>query len=109
MGEEDVRITVEVEIAGGDSHARLGHTARVVGGAGEQRNILECPVALIEPKLVGVPVIGDVDIRPAVAVEVRAHHPEPAAKSEIDPRLDRRITKGAVAVVRKQAVRNRVE
>ena len=70
--DEDVLVAVAVEVAGVDAHARLRASARAVhGDAGQQRRRpRNVPSRWFIQSWFGVAVVGDVDVQPAVAVEV---------------------------------------
>ena len=102
--DEDVGIAVGVRIADGKSHAAFGLAVHVERDAGEQRVVYECAVALIDPKLVGHPVVRDVEVQPAVTVEVGACNTEPGSVGSRDPRRLTDIGKVAVSVISEQPI-----
>ena len=67
----DVEPAVAIHVGGVDAHA--GFVTAVLAGrhAGNERNILKGSVVLVEKKKIRPGVVGDGDVRPAVAVEVR--------------------------------------
>jgi hypothetical protein len=85
MGEKDVLAAVAVEVGDVDPHSRLGDAVGVDCDAADIRFILERAVFLIDPQLIGIAVVGDVQIRPSIAVEIRGHDAESGAKRLRDP------------------------
>ena len=65
MGDEDVWSAVVVPVADGDPHR-----AAVIGNPGLARDILEFSVVEVQEQLAPPQVIGHVEVRPAVPVEV---------------------------------------
>src|SRR5206468_998533 len=80
VGDVDVLVSVGVEVADGDAHAALGQSLGVEGGSREQALLLERAASAVEPELVGGAVVGDVEVEPAVAVEVGGHDAEPGTE-----------------------------
>ena len=68
--DEQILVAVVVEVARVNAHARFGLSGAAHGGAGEERRVLERAVVLVDPELVGLAVVGDVEIDPPVVVEV---------------------------------------
>ena len=76
MGDEEIEIAVVVDVAGDHAHPRLGQPVQVVGRTQHHRVVDERAVALVDPEVVGIGVVGDVDVEPAVVVEVGGHDAE---------------------------------
>ncbi len=72
--DEEVEQPVAVHVPQGHAHPGLGLTHPVVRDAALHRLLLERPVLLVHPEPVGRAVVGDENVRPAVAVEVGADH-----------------------------------
>src|SRR5262249_43972780 len=72
--DKDIEQTVAVHISDGNSHVGLGSSHGVVGNAAGHGLLLEGAVALVNPEVVGLPIVGDQDIWPTVAVEVGAKY-----------------------------------
>ena len=72
VGDEQVGQAVAVHVAEGDPHVRLRLAQGVVGDAAADRFFREGAVLLVDPEVVGVGVVGDEDIGPAVAGEIEA-------------------------------------
>ena len=79
VGDDDVEQAVAVVVAHVDPHAGLGPALVAERGAGEQRDVLEGAVALVVEEEVGLVVVGDVDVLPAVVVDVAEDHAEAGA------------------------------
>ena len=93
------RPAVAVAIFGVDAHARLGLTSLVERGPGGFGGVLECTVPLVEEEKVGVHVVGDVEVDPAVAIEVGGDDPKSVAVGTADARLLGHVGESPVAVV----------
>ena len=74
-------------------------------GAGEQRRVPERAVLLIDPELIGLAVVADVDVEPAIAVEVGRRHAQGRAERPADEGRARDVHERAVAGVAIQPVR----
>src|SRR5437667_11729172 len=79
-----------------------------IGSARQQALFFECTVSLIDPKVSGRAIIGDVNVRPPVAVEIRARYAQTGPDRGSDSRSFRHIFKRAIAAVVKQARRYRL-
>ena len=104
VGHEQVAVAVAVDVAHVDPHARLRRPDRVDGHPGEQRVVPEAPPALVHPQLVGLAVVGDVDVDQAVRVQVRGDDAEGGAVGRVDAGLGRHVGEGAVAAVPIEAI-----
>ena len=105
IGFEDVEVAVAVVIGGGDSHASLGLAVGAEGGAGVNANIHKFSVLLVLVKSAGGGIVGHVDFRPAVIVEIGGEH----AQSVGPVRLGyagcfRDVGEGAVSIVMEEDV-----
>ena len=109
VGDRQVEQAVAVVIPRRHSHAGLGQAALAVGGAGEQREVLEgdstvgTATAVAEEEVRGL-VVGDVEVDPAVVVEVGEGQPEPGAAGTAESRGPGGVVEGAVAAVQVEAV-----
>src|SRR5947209_11507938 len=72
MRNEQIQQSIAVNVAQGDPHVRLCLSQAVVSEAPEQGFLLERAVALVDPEVVRLAVVGDKDVRPTVAVEIGA-------------------------------------
>src|SRR5437660_1165721 len=70
IGFDDVEIAVEIVIGGGDAHAGLGLTVGAEGAASFHGNVDKFSIVLVLVKGAGGGVIGDVNVGPAVVVEI---------------------------------------
>ena len=108
VGQEQVEVAVSVVVAGGDAHARLGLAVRVESRAADQTLLDQCAVAAVEPEVIRQQIVRDVEVEPAVAVEVGREDAQPVAGSRrAQTGRDRRVLESSVAVVEQQAVRRR--
>ncbi len=71
LGDEEVVVAVVVEIAGVHAHAGFGLAFLRQRHARRQRRVPERAVVLVDPELIGLAVVGDVEVDPSVAVEDR--------------------------------------
>src|SRR6185436_10327550 len=102
---EEVLVTVVVEIAGVDPHAGFGMTLTGDGGAGGERLVSKRPVTQVDPEQVLAAVVGDVDIGPAIVVEVGGDDPEAAAEAVAGQRAAGDVGKRPVAAVSIETIR----
>ena len=100
MGLEDVEVAVEVEIADPDPHAGLLHAVFVERDAALEAGLGERAVVIVAEEEAGRGIAGDVDVRPAVVIEIgrdRGH--AVAALGFGDARRIADVRERAVAVV----------
>src|SRR6266481_6216475 len=71
MGDVNVLEAAAVDVGGIDAHASF--VAAVLAGrdTGDERDVFEGAVVIVEKKKIGPGVVGDGDVGPAVVVEVR--------------------------------------
>ena len=67
---EDVEPSVAVVIGDANTHAGLFMAVVVVGAAGHHGDIGECAVVIVVEENAGLRVHGDINVRPAVVVEI---------------------------------------
>src|SRR5437016_14187921 len=70
VSDKDVFSSVRVKVSGINTHASLSFAVSVEGGAGQKRFILEGAVLLIDPELVRIAIVSNVDIRPAITIKI---------------------------------------
>ena len=109
MGHEQVVVAVGVEVAGIDAHAALDPAIVIERRTRQQRAVAEGPVLLIDPQLVRLAIVGDIDVHPPVPVDIRGHDPERRTKVAGHPCLGRNVDERPVPTVAIQPVRNRRE
>ena len=93
---EQVGIAVPIQVAYRDRHPGVAGRAQCVPG-----NQAKAPVAVVDPALIGIlEVVGDVEIGPTVAVEIREHR----RQAEILPLLAQRPPRlvGEAGIVRQR-------
>ena len=105
---EDIFVTITVKIAGSHSHACLRQPICAVSRPRQQAHLLKRAVSLIDPEMSGGAVIGDVNVRPAVPVEIGANDPETGPDSRADSSRFGDIFKRSITAVVKQARRYRL-
>src|SRR5438094_240567 len=107
LGDEQILVAVVVEIAGVHAHARLRLAICPQSGTRQKRGVLERSVALVDPQLVRLTVVGDVDVNPAVAVEIAGCHAERGTELGRQAAARGDVGKGSVAIVPVQLARLR--
>ena len=109
VGDEEVLVAVAVDVAGVDPHAALRLPGPVHGHARKQRLVREpARPALVDPQMVGIAVVGHVEIGPLVPVHVRGQHPQAAPGEPREPGSSRHVRERAVAVVVQQPGGHRI-
>ena len=96
---QQVDVSVSIEVFAGDAHAGDGHTAIVVRAADPRRHVLEGAVAPVAPQEARRLIVGDVQVDPAVAVEVARQDPEAVAGGPGDARPLGYVLEPAVAEI----------
>src|ERR1700730_1356444 len=109
MRYEDIFIAAAVKISRISAHPRLRHTIAVDGDSSEERFVLECAVFLVDPELVRVSVVGDVNIHPPVTVEVGSDHTQSVTELVRDACGGGDVLESSVAFIMKQPVPRRAE
>ena len=107
VGDEQIFVAVEIEVARRDAHAALGIARRAQRRSRDEPFVDERPVAAVDPELVRPAVVRHVEIEPAVAVVVAGHDAEPRAVRPGNPRALGDIDEMAAAIVTKQTVGHR--
>src|SRR5262245_22799413 len=69
IGDEQLGLTIAVQVFGVDSHAGRGLTFNVQAGARVDCRVAKRAVAAVEKKKIGVLIVGDVEVNAAVAVQ----------------------------------------
>src|SRR3989454_7145020 len=108
VGFQDVLIPVIVKIARSHTHAGLRHALGVVGSSRQQAPLLERTISLVDPEVSGGAVIGDVNVRPTIAVEVGADDSEAGPDGGSDSSGFGDIFERTVAAVVEQPRRHRL-
>ena len=78
---DEIEIAVEIVIGGGDAHAGLWLAVGAESAAGLDGDVGEGTVLFVLIKRAGGGIVGDVNVRPAVVIEIGGEHAE--AKSAI--------------------------
>src|SRR6266404_2543211 len=78
---DEIEIAVEIVIGGGDAHAGLGLAVGAESAARFQGDIDERSVLLVLIQRAGCRIVGNVNVRPAVVVQIGSEHAE--AKSAV--------------------------
>src|SRR6185369_14802508 len=100
IGLENIQPPVAVVIADGRSHSGLFTAVFVIRGASSDRYVGERPVAVVVIKNAGSAVTGEVDVGPAIVVEVESRNAEGVvAAGLIDFRFRRDVFKLSLAQI----------
>ena len=100
VGLDDVEEAVAVEVSDGNAHAGLGLAVGRVGDAGLDGDVFEGAVLLVLVEGGGGGVVGDVDVGPAIVVEVGDADAEAIGADGVeDARFFGDVGEGAVAIV----------
>ena len=102
IGDGDAGQAGVVEIGGVDAHAGAGFAFFAEGDAGFDGHILESAVALIAIELVGLGVVGDEQVGPAVAIVVEHGDAERFRTGVEDAALGGDVFESSVAAIVKE-------
>src|SRR5262245_9505503 len=108
LGHDEILVAVVVEVGRVDAHAAFGFSANRQSHTREQRNVLECAVALVQPQLVFGTIIRHVDVHPSVAVEVSCADAQGRTELGANARLGSNIGKSPIAPVSKKLAGKRL-
>ena len=96
----EIEVAVEIVVGGGDSHAGLRLAVGAQGATGFERDVDELAIFLVLVEGAGGGVVGNVDVGPAVVVEIGGEHAKTiGAICAENPRDPRDVGEGSVAVV----------
>ena len=109
VGDEQLGQAVAVDVLGVDPHPGHAPAPGVVAPRRRSRDVLERAVAPVEEEEIRVVVVGDVEVDPAVAVEVGGDHAEAVAVGPADPGRVGHVGEGPVAVVAVEDVPGRAD
>src|ERR1700744_3026893 len=107
MSDEDIFVPGAVDIGDIDTHARFSRSIDIYCHATLKRFIVKRAILLVYPELIGIAVIGNEDIWPAIAIQVRSNHSETVANSLGYPRLDRDILECSISEIMIEDARHR--
>src|SRR5260370_31705532 len=100
IGFDEIEVGVEIVVGGGDAHAGLRFAVGAESAARIHGNVNEGAVFLILIERAGGGIVGDVNVRPAVVVEIGGEHAEAVgAVGFEDAGFFADVGEGAVAVV----------
>ena len=74
--DENIEEPVAVVVANGDAHAGLSASRLVQSGSGEHAHFGERSIVIVVEQQIGIAVVGDVNVRPAIVIEVAEHDTE---------------------------------
>ena len=100
IGFEDVEPAIAVVVGNSDAHAGLLMTAVAVGAIGHDGDIGKCAVMVVLKQDAGLGIDGDIDIRPAIVVEVIGDGSDGIARAGLENAgLLRNVGEGPIAIV----------
>ena len=79
IGHDDIHQAVPVVVGRVGAHSRFGIGFFVIAGAGKQGHVFESTLAVVLIVEIPYRVVGDVEVHPAVIVEIGRHHPQALA------------------------------
>src|ERR1035437_8768628 len=99
VGDGDALGAGVVEVGGVHAHAGARFAVVAEGHAGAHRDVFESAVAQVAIELVGLRVVGDEEVWPAIAVEIQQGYAQRFRRAVEDAALGRDIFERAVAAV----------
>ena len=99
IGDEDVLVSIIVDVGRAHPHARFNDPGLVVGDACQKGRFPKCPVALIQPQLIGCAVVGDVDVDAPIGIKIGAGDSQTGSRCPSNARPSGNVDKLAVAFV----------
>ena len=75
MGHKQVFVAVGIEVASIDAHAGLRNPPVIQRDTCQDRHVSEGAVLLVDPQLVLLTIVGDIDVDPPVGVNASGHNP----------------------------------
>src|SRR4029077_16593370 len=73
---DEIEIAVEIVIGSGDAHAGLRLSIGAEGAAGFDRDVRESTVLFVLIESAGGGIVGNINVRPAIVVEIGSEHAE---------------------------------
>src|ERR1700761_1124112 len=107
MSDKDIFAPGAVDICDIDAHTRFGRSIDIYRNASLKRFVAKGTVLLVDPQLIGIAVIGNEEIWPAIAVQVRGNHSEAIANGLGYSRLDRDILEHSISQIMIEDARHR--
>ncbi len=107
VGQKDVLVTIVVHIGDIDTHGSLSLAFRIDRTTGQQGVVPEGAVPIVHEQQIGHAVVGDVEIGPAIEVEVGRSDTQASPRLDSDAGLDRDILEGSIAAIAKQTIVSR--
>src|SRR6185369_1779731 len=109
VSDKDVVSAVAVKVSRIDSHSRLSLSVSIDRAAGEQRIVHKPSILLINPELVLISIVRDIDVDPTIVVEISGDNAQSMPKLLLDSRRRGYIFESPVALVMKQTVAGRAK
>src|SRR5207237_136361 len=109
VSDKNIFSAIAIKISGIDSHAGLSLSIPIQRSPCQKGFVLERAVLLVYPELIGIAVIGNVYVDPAVAIEIRSDHSQAMSKLFVQTCCYGHIFKSAVALVMKKPIAGSVE
>src|ERR1043165_8744060 len=109
MSDKDILGTVAIKVSCIHTHTGLCSSIPVYSRAGQQCFVFESAVLLVNPELVGIAVICNVDVGPAIIVEVSRNHAQRMSELFVYSGADGHIFKSSITAIMKETVAGRSE
>src|SRR6185369_16544687 len=100
---------IAIEVSGIDTHPRLSLPVSINCTTREQRVVNKRTVLLVDPELVLIAIVCDIDIDPAIVVEVGSDDPQSVSKLLANTRGGGYVFKNSVAFVVEQTIAGRAK
>src|SRR5579863_733948 len=99
MSDIETRASIAPRVRGIHAHPRFGLPVATKAGAGNKPGVFECPIAPVAIKEIHDAIVGDENVRPAVAVEVAQNQPQGFSLRAFEPSLGRDLAEPAAALI----------
>jgi uncharacterized protein YcsI (UPF0317 family) len=84
MRHEEIEVSILVDVAERKTHPSFRLAEHVYGGTTRHSTVAKRPVPLVDPEVIGIAVVGNVQIGEPVVVEVGTDHAQPLVHSGRD-------------------------
>ena len=105
MSHEKIFVAIVVGVTGGQPHTALRTARHIDRSAGQHGRVIEASVFLVDPKLIGCRIVGNVDVEPPVTIRIRRDHAQGATKSGPDARGRRNVLEPTAPEIVIQTIR----
>src|SRR5687768_11066846 len=109
VGHKDVISTIAIEISRVYAHTCFGLSVSVDSSARQKCIVHKRAILLIDPELVWISIVCDVDVHPTIVIEIRCDYSQPMTKLLVDSRGHRYVFEDSVAFVVKESISRRAK